>query len=152
MKKWFIYIKLLALLLLFISLLVNIYLWMQDVYILKLRIALLTTLIFILLTRTKYSWLAGVFLFSIGIYDMIFVSIQTARPTVMQFTSVTGSFISNAEKNKLIFRILYNASDYFYLIFFVLFLTKPVMKYYHIIDKKNQQNNTPNIWYKKVKQ
>jgi hypothetical protein len=57
-------------------------------------------------------------------------------PTVMQFTSATGSFISNAEKNKEIFRVLYNASDYFYLIFFVLFLTKPVMKYYNIIAGK----------------
>jgi hypothetical protein len=45
-------------------------------------------------------------------------------PTVMQFTSATGSFISNEEKNKAIFRIPYNASDYFYLFFFILFFNQ----------------------------
>lgn len=138
MKKWFIYIKLSGLLLLFVSLFVNVYLWLQNVYILKLRIALLITLIIILLTKTKFSWIAGLFLFSYGIYDGLFVSIITATPTVMQFTSVTSWFISNAEKNKLIFRILYNASDYFYLIFFILFLTKPAMKYYNIVFGKQK--------------
>jgi hypothetical protein len=82
--------------------------------------------------------MAGIVLFILGLYDMLFVSIETAMPTVMQFVSAPSWFIYNAEKNKWIFRILYNASDYFYLIFFILFLTKPVMKYYHLIADKQK--------------
>ena len=143
MKKWFIYIKLLGLLFVFVSLFVNIYLWIQDVYTLKLRIVLLITLIIILLTRTKLSWMAGIVLFFFGIYDSLFISIKTAMPTAMEFTSVINSFISNEEKNKLIFRILYHATDYFYLILFILFLTKPVMKYYHLIADKQKSDG---VW------
>jgi hypothetical protein len=121
------YSKLLGLLLLFVCLFVNIYLWMQDVFTLKPGIVLLITLIIILLTRTKLSWIAGLVLFAFGIYDSIFISIYSAMPTAMQFTSVTTWFVSDEEKNKLIFRILYSASDYFYLIFLILFLTKPVI-------------------------
>lgn len=138
MKKWFIYIIYFGLLLLFVSLLVNLYLWMHNVYIQKFRILLLLVLIFILLRRNKFSWIAGVILFFYGIYDLLFVSFFATMPTVMQFTSVTGEFVSNDEKNKLVFRILYNASDHFYFIFFALFLTKPVMKYYHILGSKQE--------------
>jgi hypothetical protein len=141
MKKWFTYIKLSGLLLLFVSLFVNVYLWMQDVYTIKFRIALLITLIIILVTRTKLSWITGLVLFFYGLYDSIFISIYSAMPTAMQFTSVTAWFVSDEEKNKLIFRILYNLSDYFYLIFFILFLTKPVMKYYHLLTGKQKNDS-----------
>lgn len=112
----------------------------RDHYIPKTSVLLVGVLLLVFIIRQKISWLVGLFIFVIGIYDSIFIAIKSAEPTVFQFTS----FIGNPLSSETLGRILSAIPDFFYLISLVVFLLKPVRDYFGISKSKV---NSVRTWY-----
>lgn len=104
----------------------------RDHYIPKSSVLLVGVLLLVFIIRQKISWLVGLSIFVIGIYDSIFIAIKTAEPTAFQFTSYIGNSLTSETLN----RILSAMPDFFYLISLVVFLLKPVRDYFGISKSK----------------
>lgn len=137
MKELGYIIKWTSILLLIILLVVDVYIRITNATTLRTySIVLLLALIIVLLYPCKLSWSIGILLFLYGIYNVVFVGIKSSEPTIMQFTAPLFFFIPENFHRNIFVRILNVIPDFFYLIGFIVFLTRSVRQYYKVYIAK----------------
>jgi hypothetical protein len=151
MKRTGTYIRWTAFAFLLACLLLNIYLLLQGYHVRAMRIAVLDALLLILFTRNRLSWIAGVCIVGYGLFYELFLAVFAAVPGVMDYTSVLHELYIDTEIKKITIRILGTLPAIFHLLSFILFFTKPVLRYYYIIGNSNEPDSAADSTKKKVR-
>lgn len=107
------------------------------------RMLLLISLTLITLHKNKYTWLAGVILFSYALYYLAVVAGKYSDFTTLEFTA--GFYILFKDVMGMSWRIFVKAFPfYFYFISFVIFLTPMGRRWYGISFRKQPKISSLN--------
>jgi hypothetical protein len=133
MKKFFFVFRTGALIMFSIILWLEIYLLFTNFHAIR-KLSLMFVIVFLIVFALpkKLSWIVGLYLFSWGLYNALFVNIWAAEPTIPQFTSPLFYLIPNEFRHGIPVRVLRCLPDLFYLMALAIFLTTPARQFYAI--------------------